>query len=126
MKKLLFGSVLLGIAVAMLYGGLHLFGRHIYNTQSCQLYNIDSIELRTGVNIPKITSTDCTCENNRKISKFKIDTDKVDLDDYISKNDFTQVDNLYIKENDTKNSTYKVIFNKAKAEILVDLIYKNN
>tara|TARA_B100000809_G_C15065744_1_gene504124 strand:+ start:842 stop:1222 length:381 start_codon:yes stop_codon:yes gene_type:complete len=118
-------TVILGIIV-MLYGGLHLFGKMIYNTQSCERYNIDNIELRTGVDIPEITATDCECKNHEKISKFSIDTNKVDLEDYISKNDFTLVDGLYIKENDNKNSKYKVAFDKKTAELTVNLRYKNN
>lgn len=126
MKKILIGITLVFVFLGMLYGGVHLFGWHIYNTQSCQRFNIDNIELRTGVNIPAVTSTDCECKDNKKVSKFIIDTQKVDLDDYISRNNFTLVDDLYIKENDTKNSTYKVIFNKKTAELIVDLTYKNN
>ncbi|MEH6535788.1 MAG: hypothetical protein V7719_05300 [Psychroserpens sp.] len=126
MKKALIGITLVVVLFGILYGGLHLFGWHIYNTQSCQRFNIDNIELRTGVNIPEVTTTDCECKDNKKISKFVIDTDKVDVDDYISKNDFTLVDDLYIKENDNKNSTYKVVFNKKTAELIVNLTYKHN
>ena len=126
MKKLLLGITLLVVFIVMLFGGLNLFGRYIYNTQSCERFNIDNIELRTGINIPAITNSDCECKDNKKLSKFIIDTDKVDLDDYISKNDFTLIDDLYIKENDNKNSTYKVVFNKKTDEIIVDLTYKNN
>jgi hypothetical protein len=126
MKKIVLSLGILGLLFIMLYGGLHLFGKHIYNTQSCELYNIDNIELRTGVNIPAVTSTDCECKDNKKVSKFIIDIDKVDLDYYVSKNDFTLIDELYIKKNDTDNSTYKVVFNKKTAELTVNLTYKNN
>lgn len=126
MKKLLIGLTALVLLMVMLYGGLHLFGKIIYDSQSCDMYNIDNIELRTGINVPQISSTDCECKDNRKFSKFVIDTSKVDIDDYISRNDFTLIDDLYIKENDTKNSTYKVVFNKKTAELSVDLTYKDN
>ncbi|MCK8479528.1 hypothetical protein [Psychroserpens algicola] len=126
MKRLLIGLAAFVFLIAMLYGGIHLFGKIIYESQSCELYNIDNIELRTGINVPQISSTDCECKDNRKVSKFVIDTNTVDVNDYISRNDFTLVDDLYIKENDTKNSTYKVVFNKKTAELIVDLTYKNN
>jgi len=125
-KHIVLSMILFVVFIVMLYGGVHLFGRHIYNTQSCERFNIDNIELRTGVNIPEVTSTDCECKDNKKYSKFIINTEKVDLDDYVSRNDFTLVDDLYIKENDNKNSTYKVVFNKKTAELIVDLTYKNN
>jgi len=126
MKKTTIGiAVILGI-ILMLYGGLHLFGRMIYNTQSCELYNIDNIELRTGVNIPKVTATECECKNNKKVSKFSIDMDTIDLDDYVISNELTLVDGLYIKENDNENSTYRVVFDKITGELTIDLTYKDN
>ena len=126
MKKIILGITISCCVLALLYGGFHAFGKFIYNTQSCKLFNIDNIELRTGVNIPEVTATDCKCKDNKKVSKFIIDTDKVDLDDYIINNDFTFIDDLYIKENDNTNSTYKVIFDKKTSELTVNLTYKIN
>jgi hypothetical protein len=91
--------------------------------QSYERYNI---ELRTGVDIREITVTDCKCKDHKKISKFSIDTEKVDLDDYISKNNFMLIDDLYIKKNDNKNLRYKVVFDKKNAELIINLTYKNN
>ncbi|WP_299334655.1 hypothetical protein [uncultured Psychroserpens sp.] len=126
MKKLLTIVSLLAFIFLMLYGALHLFGRQIYNTKSCELYNIDNIELRTGVDIPKVKSTDCECKDNTKVSKFIIDTNQLDLDRYISRNDFELKDSIYVKENDNDNSTYRVTFNKKTAELIVNLTYKND
>lgn len=94
MKHMLIGLGLLLMCVLLFMGGVHLFGRHIFNTKSCQLYNIDNIELRTGVDIPNITSTECTCEDNVKISKFIIDTELVDINRYINRNDLKLVNGL--------------------------------
>nr|WP_321228466.1 hypothetical protein [uncultured Psychroserpens sp.] len=126
MKHFLIILSVLAIFLIAIYGGLHFFGNLIYNTQSCNRFNIDNIELRTGVNIPEIVTSDCECKDNNKISKFIIDSVKVDLDDYISKNKFTRVGNLYVKENDNSNSTYKVTFEKQTAELIINLTYKNN
>jgi hypothetical protein len=56
MKKI---GIVLTISIVILYVDLHLFSRMIYNTQSCERFNIDNIELRTGVNIPEIKSYSC-------------------------------------------------------------------
>jgi len=125
MKKVIIVILLVMVFIGMFYGGLYLFGWYAYNTQSCERFNIDNIELRTGVNIPEVTAIECECTGNKKFSKFVIDTEKVNLDNYILKNDFTLIDDLYIKENDNENSTYKVVFNKQAAELIVDLTYKN-
>ena len=126
MKHFLIVLSVSAIFLIAIYGGLHFFGNLIYNTQSCDRFNIDNIELRTGVNIPEIVTSDCECKDNKKISKFIIDSVKVDLDDYISKNEFTRIGNLYVKENDNSNSTYKVTFEKQTAELIINLTYKNN
>ncbi|MFT5848879.1 hypothetical protein [Psychroserpens sp.] len=102
------------------------FGRLIYNTQSCERFNIDNIALRTGVNILEVVSIDCECKDNIKVSKFIINTDKVDLENYITKNDFILVENLYTKENDNKNSTYTVVLDKETAELTLNLRYKHD
>ena len=125
-KKILIGFVLVLLLIGLFCGGFQLFGRHIFNTKSCQFYNIDNIELRTGVDIPKVIATDCTCKDNTKISKFIVDTNNLDLDRYVNRNGFNLVDELYIKENDNEYSTYKVVFNKKTAELVVNLTYKNN
>ncbi len=126
MKHALIGLALLCLCVALFVGGVHLFGRYIFNVRSCQFYNIDNIELRTGVNIPKVISTNCTCTDNTKISKFIVDAEHVDLNQYVIRNGFKRVDHLYLKENDNINSTYKVTFNKNTAELIVNLTYKDN
>ncbi|WP_040278157.1 hypothetical protein [Psychroserpens damuponensis] len=126
MKKFLIITLSFFAFISLMYLGLNLFGKMIYNKQSCERFNIDNIELRTGVNIPEVTTTYCQCKDNKKVSKFIINTDKVDLDNYVSRNDFTQIDDLYIKENDTKNSTYKVVCNKKTAELIVNITYKTN
>jgi len=126
MKKFILIFSLVIVCFGVLYGGLHLFGWYIFNTQSCHSFNIDNIELRTGVNIPEVTSTDCECKDHKKISKFIIDTNKVDLNNYIENNDLIFTNGLYIKENNNKNSNYKVVFNKETAELTINLIYKNN
>ncbi|SDS67704.1 hypothetical protein SAMN04515667_2718 [Formosa sp. Hel1_31_208] len=125
MKKIVVATGLIVVLIVLFYVGLHLFGRFIYNTQSCKQFNIDNIELRTGVDIPKVTTIKCECINNKKVSKFIIDTEKVDIVTYIANNDFVLVDDLYIKEHDNKNSTYRVVFNKQTAELIVNLTYKN-
>nr|WP_321223043.1 hypothetical protein [uncultured Psychroserpens sp.] len=126
MKKVFLVVTVLFTIFAAFYGAIHLFGRYIYNTQSCELFNIDNIELRTGVNIPEITSSDCDCHNNHKEAKFIINKQEVDLENYVSKNNFRLVHDLYVKENDNENSTYRVTLNKQTAELIINLTYKSN
>ena len=125
MRNVLIIVGVLVISGILFVGSVHLFGKHIYNTRSCNVFNIDNIELRTGVNIPKVTATECQCTNDTKVSKFIIDSEQIEVDDYIKKNNFKLIDDLYIKANDNENSTYKVVFNKETSELIVNLTYKN-
>lgn len=124
MKKALIIIGILVLCGIMFIVSVHLFGRHIFNTRSCEVFNIDNIELRTGVNIPEVTSTECQCNNDKKVSKFIISTEHLDANKYIRSNNLKLVDNLYIKEHDNEYSTYKVIFDKETSELTVNLTYK--
>lgn len=124
MKKVIIGMTLILASIGLLYGAIHLFGWYIFNTQSCLRFNIDNIELRTGVNIPAVITTECKCQNNTKVSKFIIDSSQTDIESYALKNNFTLIDQLYVKENDTNHTTFKVVLDKDTAALVVDITYK--
>lgn len=125
--KFFLESKILGITVLLsLFVGLHVFGKHVYNDQTCERFNIDNIELRTGLDIPRVSTMACSCKDNIKNSKFKIDTLKVNVSTYIARNNFKLENDLYVLENNNKNSAYKVILDKKAAELTVDLIYKKH
>ncbi len=101
----------------------------IYNSCDCERFNIDNIELRTGINIPKIKNVDCSYNENTKTknSSFIIDTEKVDLDDYILKNKLakSELSELYIKLNDTESHSYKGVLDKNTGKLAIEIIYKD-
>ena len=74
------GLVALGVLVFM--GSFKLLVRHIFNRQDCERFNIDNIELRTGVNVPSISDCDCRVTENMKLSTFILDTTVVDIGSY--------------------------------------------
>ena len=67
----------------------------IGNSNSCERFNIDNIELRAHIDIPAIESENCSCildkEDDSKTNYFKIRTDAVDMDRYIERNYFVSV-----------------------------------
>ena len=79
---------------ALGYGGLYLLVRTIHNQRSCVLYNIDNIEVHTGIDIPKIESFDCeySKEQNTKMTRFDIDKAAVNIDRYIERNEFQKLE----------------------------------
>jgi hypothetical protein len=65
------------------------------NSNSCQRYNVDNVELRTSIDIPAIERENCSCildeAANTKTNYFKIRTDAVDMDRYVERNSFISI-----------------------------------
>ena len=82
--------IVIGIFLVILivgYAGINLFGWSIYNSNSCERFNIDNIELRTGTNIPFISECDCNLGNNTKYVVFQF-SPGVNVNEYIVRNKF--------------------------------------
>lgn len=129
MKKVFLILSAIAIFFTIIGFGFYGFSKLIYNSCSCERFNIDNIELRTGINIPKIKKVECNYNENTKTKKssFIIDTEKVNLEDYILKNKLVKSGSyeLYIKSNDTENHSYKGILDKNTGELDIEIIYKN-
>lgn len=73
--------------------GLRGFARLIYQQRTCEWANIDNIEMHTDINIPDIIA--CNCEytkyTNTKHSQFLVDKKKVNINQYIIKNNFRKL-----------------------------------
>ena len=85
------GSIV-GIGV-LGFGGCVGCVKLIGNSNSCEFYNIDNIELRAHIDIPAIESGSCSCikDGDSKTNYFKIRTDAVDMDRYVARNSFVSV-----------------------------------
>ena len=129
MKKiLLIVSTVLLFAILVAFG-IYGFSKIIYNSCNCKRFNIDNIELRTGINIPEIKTVTCNYNEITKTKKssFIIDTKEVNIEDYIQKNKLAKADenNLYTKSNDIKSHAYKVILNKNTGKLEVQINFKD-
>ena len=129
MKKIFLIILVIVLFLTLVGFGINGFGKMIYNSCDCERFNIDNIELRTGINIPSIIKEECTYDINARTKKasFIIDTIKVDLDDYIQKNKLAKSGSseLYIKSNDTENYSYEVLLDKKTKKLAVEITYKD-
>jgi len=66
----IFGALLL--LTLLFFQGCRGLSRTIYNSMDCDRFNIDHIELRTGINIPSVTRLDCQIEDNQRIAEFDV------------------------------------------------------
>ena len=116
------GLVALGVLVFM--GSFKLLVRHIFNRQDCERFNIDNIELRTGVNVPSISDCDCRVTENMKLSTFILDTTVVDIGSYAETNGFKKSGPLFKKSNETNKTSWQATLDDKKAEIRFLITYK--
>ena len=73
----------LTFVVFLFFGGCRALTTAIYHSMDCHRFNIDHIELRTGINVPRIDSV-LQCElvpDQSRIIKFHIDP-RVDIRTY--------------------------------------------
>lgn len=55
-----------------------------------------------------------------------MDTKIINLEDYIQKNNLVKSDSVkYIKSNDTKSHSYKVILDKNTGKLDIEIVYKD-
>jgi len=76
----IFGALLL--VSLLLFRGCRGLSRTIYNSMDCDRFNIDHIELRTGINIPSVTRLDCQIEDNQRIAEFDVHISGEDKEQY--------------------------------------------
>lgn len=129
MKKVLI--IISAIVLFFTLAGFGFYGlsKMIYNSCSCERFNIDNIELRTGINIPSIKDNECTYDEATKTKKatFIIDVEKVNIEDYILKNELlkSETEDLYVKSNDIKSHSYKGVLDKKTGKLDIEIIYKD-
>lgn len=95
--KITIGVLVSIIGVVILgYGGCAGFAHIIAKSNSCEMYNIDNVELRARIDIPAIEAGNCSCvldkAANTKTNYFKIRTNEVDMDRYIERNSLISLD----------------------------------
>ncbi|MFT6166238.1 MAG: hypothetical protein ACJAV5_000123 [Vicingaceae bacterium] len=100
MKQLLYitgGTVLLSI---LFMGGCRMLSKQIFNHQDCKRFNIDNIELRTGIDIPAIENAIFECAPGTKDAEFTLKINPEDLEHYLSQNKFKWVNSTFINSNE--------------------------
>lgn len=111
--------------VILIVFGFQAFVKHIYNRNDCKRFNIDNIELRTGINVPYVLNYQCNSNEKIKKASFTIDTLKVDIKNYIKKNKFKQKDSLYKRQGENKNTKWKATLHPKNALLSFTIEYKN-
>lgn len=124
MKKVLY--IIIG-AVAFLFllgSGCRGLARTMYNSMDCNRFNIDHIELRTGINI---TDTDsllyCELSDYQRRTAYVLNPKAVDFSNYAPKY-FRYVDSSYIATGADEHTIWSATLDTNTRIITFDLQYQ--
>ncbi|MEM9886487.1 MAG: hypothetical protein AAF849_11400 [Bacteroidota bacterium] len=127
-KVLLLPTFVFLMPFLLLFGGYQMLTSHIYNNQTCKSFNIDHLELRTGILIPKVLpeAYKCKCEiaQQTRTASYVLDKNDVDLDEFIESNDFEFSNGQYIASGRDKKTLWEARFDKASAKLDFYLKYQ--
>ena len=126
MKNHLLVLILFLSAPIFLLAGCYGLSKHIYSRMDCKAFNIDNIEVRTGVNIPAVVSSECEIEQaeKRKMSRFTIDASRVKVKDYIARNNFMQEGDLYTISGENDETQWSAVLDPETNELSFKILYR--
>lgn len=126
MKKVLIvgGSIALFCLLFML--GCRTLISTISNSNDCKRFNIDNIEVHTGIDIPSVTDVSCIYNDGIKDVTFVLDTSKIEMEEYILKNKLENKNGIFSAHGTSKKSKWNVQLNKETAALDVHIEYLKN
>lgn len=98
----------------------------IYHHMDCNEFNIDHIEVRTGIDVPKTVSSICHLsedQTKRKVD-FVLDTTVVDIDRWLKMNKFAKSGKQYVKLASLEDHDWQATFERDKHQLSVQIVYK--
>lgn len=116
------GITVLGLGCIL---GFRSLVSHIYHQVDCQQFNIDNIEVRTGIDIPAVTSVECQCNESRtvKTSTFHLDSDQLDLEKYVLRNNFKPSGGQYHNDGKRRDTRWRATLNQDTYQLTVIVEY---
>ena len=126
MKILTKVLLIIGIIIFLGFAGCKGLINHIYNRTDCEQFNIDNIEVRTGIDIPAVSKVICDFNaiENTKTSIFTLDKTQVNLAHYAARNGFHSKGNVYVNAGERTDTKWEASLNKTTLDLTVSVIYK--
>ncbi|MFT5724098.1 MAG: hypothetical protein ACI9JN_001215 [Bacteroidia bacterium] len=123
MKLILKITGIFFLVIALFMGSFIMLSKHIFNRRDCIRFNIDNIEVRTGINVPAVVSSDCNCTETSKSSTFKLKTSTLDLETYIEANNFASVDNKLVNSGKNERTKWPAELDTSTANLSFQIEY---
>ncbi len=99
----------------------------IYHSCTCYRFNIDNVEMRARINIPRVDSVNCDFDEIAlvKTNVFYLSMDQ-NLKNYAKKNKFKRVtDSTYVHVGEREDHSWDAIFNTNTGRLDVAIDYVN-
>lgn len=97
---------------------------NIYHSMDCNRFNIDHIELRTGIDVPKITRNFCELNDSSRLVSFQLLKSGADKADYAAKY-FTWKEGSYFYATGENHDTYwSASLDTTTDELVFDIRYR--
>lgn len=105
--------------------GFRALSGHIFERTDCERFNIDNIELRTGLDIPAIHSLECNSDGILKQSVFVLDTTHFNLNEYLKTYKFTRDNFRYFARGENESTRWSAVYMPTTQELRVNIKYKD-
>ena len=96
--------------------------RTMYRSMDCDQFNIDHIELRTGINVPKVERNSCTLEDYVRLVSFQLLEDDEFREGYIA-DYFEWADSLFYASNAGRHTQWSATLDTTTNELTFRLRY---
>ena len=124
-KKLL---ILLGFVVGLpllFMAGCKTLTSTIYQSMDCDQFNIDHIELRTGIDVPKIKRKYCQLYDSTRTVEFEVLLNAEELDAYSAKY-FNWDSTLFVAKGQRSDTRWQARLDTSSRALIFHLYYLSN
>jgi hypothetical protein len=96
----------------------------IYNSMNCDQFNIDHIELRTGIDVPRIERNYCELTETKRTVSFQLLLKGQEKAEYAEKYFYWSKDHLYTNEGSNEQTRWFASLDTLTSELTFELFYK--
>ncbi len=117
-------AVILGLPLLFMAGCKSLV-KTIYNSMDCDQFNIDHIELRTGIDVPKVKRQSCQLNDSLRTIEFAVLLNSEEVKAYSAKY-FTWDSSLYTAEGLSSDTKWQASLDTSSRALIFNLYYLRN
>ena len=123
-RKVIIITSLTILVPLLLMKGCQSFARTIYNSMDCNQFNIDHIELRTGIDVPQIKRNYCELTDTSRTVSFQILKTGEDKRVYAEKYFRWSKESVFVQEGSNSDTRWSAQLDTVTSELVFKLHYK--